>query len=248
MDIIGKNKIVTSAMSNSKLFPPYRNKLSSNKLTGNGFNKLNIPANLSAARLGIVNSNIESSRVAISTETNVSDKKHPDPPAKPPDLEIRNLKNFESIDSIPTNIRAKTQIPEPKRNQSIYTPIAFWFEDPSAIFQTFDIIPNSNMTDAERLNAMTRVIIIISAIMFVIKFPAWWIFLVLGIIVVIILWFIMKSREQIYADNLRKHQYAREYLRKPRPARNPIVQPVIRPQQEQPRDINNQTLRLISIP
>jgi len=88
----------------------------------------------------------------------------------------------------------------------------FWFEEPLVLFQTLDIIPNENMSDGERLNAMTRVIILISAIMFAIKFPAWWIFLTLGITVVIIMWYIIKDREQTYINNILR----REYLRRPK--------------------------------
>ncbi|CAH6420545.1 Hypothetical protein HVR_LOCUS1219 [uncultured virus] len=98
-------------------------------------------------------------------------------------------------------------------SKSIYTPSNFWFEDPSTLFQSFDIIPNSDMTDAERLNAMTRIIIIIAAIMFAVKFPAWWIFLILALLVVIILWYIIKGREESYSEQIRRQT---EYLRRPK--------------------------------
>ena len=99
------------------------------------------------------------------------------------------------------------------RNTWIYSPSNFWFEDPSALFQTFDVIPNQDMTDAERLNAMTRVIILITAVMFIVKFPLWWMFLVIGIIAVIVLWYIVKGRDELYADQVRRQT---EYLRRPR--------------------------------
>ena len=63
-----------------------------------------------------------------------------------------------------------------KKLKSIYEPINFWFEDPKSLFETCDIIPQSEMTNAERLNAMTRIIVIITAIMFSIRFPLWWYF------------------------------------------------------------------------
>ena len=99
-------------------------------------------------------------------------------------------------------------------------PVHFWFDDPSALFQTFHIVPNPDMTDAERLNAMTRVIIVIAAIMFLLKFPIWWLFLGLGILVVIVLWYIIKSRDQMYTDYVHRQ---REYLRKPI---RKIIQPI----------------------
>lgn len=104
--------------------------------------------------------------------------------------------------------------------------VNFWFEDPKSLIKTLDTVPNDNMSDAERLNAMTRMIIIITAVMFVIKFPLWWLFLGLGLMVVVIFWYIIKGYEEIYANQVRKQ---REYLR---PRRESIVRPlnsIIRP-------------------
>lgn len=92
----------------------------------------------------------------------------------------------------------------------------FWFEDPPALVKTFDLLPQHDMDDTERLNAMTRMIIIISVIMFLVQFQLWWFFLTLGLIVVISLWQLIKGREEIYR---------REYLQRPivEPV-NPIIQ------------------------
>ena len=108
--------------------------------------------------------------------------------------------------------------------KSSYKSSNFWVEDPKTLFQSFDIIPQDDMNNAERLNAMTRIIIIITAMMFVIRFSLWWLFLVIGLIVVIILWYMVKSYEDIYIHR------QREYLRRPRgsiihPANN-IIRPV----------------------
>jgi len=102
-----------------------------------------------------------------------------------------------------------------KGNKSIYSPIKIWIEDPSVLFQTFDIIPNQDMTEAERLNAMTRVVIIITAIMFIIKFPLWWIFLIIGIITIIVLWYIVRDYDSYH------HQT--EFLRRPIINKKPII-------------------------
>ena len=139
--------------------------------------------------------------------------------------------------------------------RSIYSPINFWFEDPSALFQTFDIIPNQDMTDAERLNAMTRVIILITAVMFIVKFPLWWMFLVIGIIAVIVLWYIIKGRDELYADHIRRQT---EYLRRPRKS---IIQPIqqsrapgftmdktLSHESNLVQSVQTQPLKLISIP
>lgn len=123
----------------------------------------------------------------------------------------------------------------------IYSPINFWLEDPTVLFQVTDIIPNNNMTNIERLNAMTRVIIIIAAIMFVVKFPLWWMFLVIGVITVIILWYILKVRDDFYSNR------QIEYLRRPTTIKKKILQPLNnkhRPAQSAQKQIIN----LISIP
>jgi len=131
---------------------------------------------------------------------------------------------------------------------SIYTPINFWFEDPSVLFQTFEIMPNQEMTDAERLNAMTRVIIIITAIMFIVKFPLWWMFLVIGIISVIVLWYIIKGRSEEYENY---HMRQTEYLRPPRKS---IIKPYNPPNSSRSnrsnilQTIQSQPINLISIP
>lgn len=127
-----------------------------------------------------------------------------------------------------------------RQSRPPYTSINFWFENPSELFSTFDLIPNADMNNAERLNAMTRVIIIISAIMFAFKFPVWWIFLGLGMIIIIILWYIIKGQEELYADQIRRQ---REYLRKPilRPVNN-----IIHPINSKRYSVNNQPLRLVS--
>lgn len=93
----------------------------------------------------------------------------------------------------------------------------FWLDNPKTLIETFDIIPNVDMTLAERLNAMTRVVIALSAILFLIRFELWWLFLTIGIIVVIALWHLVN--EDVYKQ--------REYLRKPilRPV-NKIIQPI----------------------
>lgn len=84
----------------------------------------------------------------------------------------------------------------------------FWLENPNVLFQTSEIISNDDMSQGARLNAMTRIIIIIAAIMYAIKFPLWWLFLIISILVVIIIWFIEKQNEIKLKERL--------YLRAPR--------------------------------
>lgn len=199
---------------------------------------------------------------------------------------IDNYKERSPNQEINNNLRSTENKLENGKNRGIvaddinkfksrYIQPMFWIEDPSALFQTFDVIPDMNMTDAERLNAMTRVIIIITVIMFLFKFQAWWLFLCLGLIVVIIIWYIVKGREQIYNDRLRG--MSREYLRRPRKSiltqiseipegysgralkgltkicSNKIIKPINLQHDQNSyqgnniRDINNQELKIVSL-
>lgn len=119
------------------------------------------------------------------------------------------------------DLKWNDMVDDPKSEQhSIQESQTFWFDNPGILLQTFDLLPQPDMNNAERLNAMTRAIIVISAVMFLIQFPLWWLFLALGLLVVVALWQLVKGHETLY------HQ--REYLRRPRSIIKP-VNPVIRP-------------------
>lgn len=79
----------------------------------------------------------------------------------------------------------------------------FWAENPRCIFSSLDIFPNSSMTIDEKLNALTRLIILISIIMYALKNKYSWIVLLAGIAGVLFLYymFIKKhKREGFYTE------------------------------------------------
>lgn len=61
----------------------------------------------------------------------------------------------------------------------------FWLEDPTILFKNFQLLPTIMMTQTERLNALTRLIIIITIVLFFMKISYWFVFLFLGIVIVI---------------------------------------------------------------
>lgn len=63
----------------------------------------------------------------------------------------------------------------------------FWVEDPCILFTDMALFPTKNMTKAEKLNALTRLVIIIAIIMYVMKYEHWFTFLVISVIVIIVL-------------------------------------------------------------
>lgn len=66
----------------------------------------------------------------------------------------------------------------------------FWLEDPSIIFQSGVIIPRCNMSIIERLNALTRLILLITLFLLLFCFREWWLFLLLGLILVLVLYYL----------------------------------------------------------
>ena len=65
----------------------------------------------------------------------------------------------------------------------------FWLEDLSSLFHNTTFLPSSTMTEAERLNTLTRLVLIITLILFIFRVGSWYLFLIFGLITVIILYF-----------------------------------------------------------
>ena len=63
----------------------------------------------------------------------------------------------------------------------------FWAKDPSVLFQNFAIFPTPDMTKNEKLNALTRLSIVVSMVMYFMEYQHWFIFLVLSLLVMVIL-------------------------------------------------------------
>lgn len=66
----------------------------------------------------------------------------------------------------------------------------FWAEDFSTLFRSTAFLPNCEMNDAEKLNALTRLIVIVTAILYLTKNKYFWTFLVVGILVVFSLYYV----------------------------------------------------------
>lgn len=79
-------------------------------------------------------------------------------------------------------------------NQSNTGTNNFWLEDWRSLFNTYTLLPTYEMSEAERLNAITRLIIVIAIILAIMRVGSWILFLILGIILIIILWYIQKPK------------------------------------------------------
>lgn len=117
----------------------------------------------------------------------------------------------------------KTQLSDNDyRNVEVYSDGGFWLQNPSVLIQHTDITPHSDMTNVERINAMFRVIIILTIVLYLAGFQIWIVFLLFGILLTLIVWMIVKEPTPPPVSR-------REYLRPRR---------IIKPHVAHPRNIN----------
>jgi len=83
----------------------------------------------------------------------------------------------------------------------------FWLQDWRALFQNYTILPECGMQNSERLNTMTRLIFVIAIILAIIGIGSWLLFLILGLILVVILWYSCERKSKIenYRCRSRSH-------------------------------------------
>ena len=63
----------------------------------------------------------------------------------------------------------------------------FWLNDPAILIRKLDVLPNQQMTNAERLNALTRLLLIVTLILFIAGYDHALTIFVLGIILILVL-------------------------------------------------------------
>ena len=60
----------------------------------------------------------------------------------------------------------------------------FWLEDPCILFTDICVFPTKEMSKEERLNALTRLALIISLVMYIMEYTNWFTFLVLALLII----------------------------------------------------------------
>ena len=63
----------------------------------------------------------------------------------------------------------------------------FWLNDPKSLFYSLNVIPNNEMTNAERLNAMTRLLLVVVLAMYLLDYEQYSTVLILGLLLIIVL-------------------------------------------------------------
>ena len=63
----------------------------------------------------------------------------------------------------------------------------FWAKDPCALFADWRIFPTTGMSQGEKLNAVTRLAIIIALILFLCDYAHWFTFLILAVLIILLI-------------------------------------------------------------
>lgn len=73
----------------------------------------------------------------------------------------------------------------------------FWMNDPAILVKKFNLLPSLELSLNEKLNALTRIIFIITIIMLCFDFPYWYWFLIIGLLIIMAIKIICSK----YCDN-----------------------------------------------
>lgn len=72
--------------------------------------------------------------------------------------------------------------------QYLYRYEKFWLENPSSLFNSVNPFPNRAMTKNQRLNALTRFVLLVSLFLIIADFKHWLFFLLISLLVIIFIY------------------------------------------------------------
>lgn len=76
---------------------------------------------------------------------------------------------------------------EPREEVLVTDGEKFWVDDPCVLFVHIKLFPLPDMTKTEKLNCLTRLIIIVSGVLYFMEYKYWFTFLTLSILTILIL-------------------------------------------------------------
>ena len=94
-----------------------------------------------------------------------------------------------------------------------------WLDDPSLLFKGQEIFPTNTMTEGERLNTVTRLVIVVTIIIYAYKCTLWWIFLCISLMLIVGIW--IYNKKDVSHKNIQKAYF--------RPPLEPIIKPIVLP-------------------
>ena len=71
----------------------------------------------------------------------------------------------------------------------------FWVQDPSALLTRLYVFPTADMSKNEKLNALTRLSLIVTGLMYWLKYEHWFTFLLLAVLIIVLLKYGVKTKE-----------------------------------------------------
>lgn len=83
----------------------------------------------------------------------------------------------------------------------------FWLNDPTVLLKPTNFLPNSNMTNTERLNALTRILVVITIILAIGGYKHALIILIAGVVVILFLRFTDKPVKEGFQPHRGNHMY-----------------------------------------
>lgn len=73
----------------------------------------------------------------------------------------------------------------------------FWVEDPCVLFRDLGrLLPTKEMTHSEKLNALTRLTLIVTGVMVIMNFDEWLYFLLGALLIIVVLYYSKKSKTE----------------------------------------------------
>lgn len=79
----------------------------------------------------------------------------------------------------------------------------FWLEDPNELLSNFEVFPSQDHTWEQKLNAVTRLIIVITIVLIVLKWESWLTFLLISLVLIIFVYLLKnKSSKTCHSPKL----------------------------------------------
>jgi hypothetical protein len=78
--------------------------------------------------------------------------------------------------------RLRSLISTPKEEER------FWLEEPRHLLRQWTLVPSPDMTNNMRLNALTRLVLVVSLVLLLAGVRQWWLFLLMGLLLLILAW------------------------------------------------------------
>ena len=96
-----------------------------------------------------------------------------------------------------------------------------WLENISNLFCTFSLVPLDNMSLAEQMNALTRLVIVVFLVLLLLGFRLSLLFLLLSLLFIIILYYIQKKNMETFKAEYYTPSQSARYIKKTDPKTGP---------------------------